>query len=155
MDPATLDPVESGESGELLVSSPYTVKGYWNKPEETDRTCVEIDGKVYCRMGDFVREDEAEYDRLAQLQMRTESGLSGSVVQDVVTELAPASVLPATWMFAMASSKYSVCPAPGVASLPLRTATAPKTSSPAAELTASDAVVDWPSVEKKVPSGVV
>ena len=58
VDPATLDPVETGESGELLVSSPYTVKGYWNKPDETARTCVEIDGKVYCRMGDYVREDE-------------------------------------------------------------------------------------------------
>ena len=58
VDPATLDPVETGESGELLVSSPYTVKGYWNKPEETARTCVEIDGKVYCRMGDYVRKDD-------------------------------------------------------------------------------------------------
>jgi len=58
VDPATLKPVPSGESGELLVSSPYTLKGYWNKPEETDRTCVEIDGKVYCRMGDYVREDD-------------------------------------------------------------------------------------------------
>ncbi|KPJ77504.1 MAG: AMP-dependent synthetase [Deltaproteobacteria bacterium SG8_13] len=58
VDPATLDPVGPGESGELLVSSPYTVKGYWNKPEETARTCVEIDGKVYCRMGDYVRKDE-------------------------------------------------------------------------------------------------
>ena len=58
VDPATLDPVETGESGELLVSSPYTVKGYWNKPDETARTCVEIDGKVFCRMGDYVREDE-------------------------------------------------------------------------------------------------
>ncbi len=58
VDPVSLDPVATGESGELLVSSPYTVKGYWNKPDETARTCVEIDGKVYCRMGDFVREDE-------------------------------------------------------------------------------------------------
>jgi long-chain acyl-CoA synthetase len=58
VDPATLDPVSPGESGELLVSSPYTVKGYWNKPEETAKTCVEIDGKVYCRMGDYVRKDE-------------------------------------------------------------------------------------------------
>lgn len=58
VDPATLEPVTAGESGELLVSSPYTIKGYWNKPEETDRTCVEIDGKVYCRMGDYVREDD-------------------------------------------------------------------------------------------------
>lgn len=58
VDPATLDPVAPGESGELLVSSPYTIKGYWNKPEETERTCVEIDGKVFCRMGDFVHQDE-------------------------------------------------------------------------------------------------
>ena len=58
VDPATLEPVAAGESGELLVSSPYTIKGYWNKPEETDKTCVEIDGKVYCRMGDYVREDD-------------------------------------------------------------------------------------------------
>ena len=58
VNPATLEPVPSGESGELLVSSPYTIKGYWNKPDETDRTCVLIDGKVFCRMGDFVSEDE-------------------------------------------------------------------------------------------------
>lgn len=58
VNPLTLEPVPSGESGELLVSSPYTLKGYWNKPDETERTCVTIDGKVYCRMGDFVSKDE-------------------------------------------------------------------------------------------------
>lgn len=58
VDPATLDPVPQGDSGELLVASPYTIKGYWNKPEETQRTCVEIDGKTFCRMGDYVRQDE-------------------------------------------------------------------------------------------------
>jgi long-chain acyl-CoA synthetase len=58
VDPATLEPVEPGESGELLVSSPYTLKGYWNKPDETEKVCVEIDGKVFCRMGDYVREDK-------------------------------------------------------------------------------------------------
>lgn len=58
VDPVTLEPVASGESGELLVYSPHTLKGYWNKPEETEKTCVEIDGKVFCRMGDFVRADE-------------------------------------------------------------------------------------------------
>jgi len=58
VDPATLEPVDQGDSGELLVASPYTLKGYWNKPEETERTCVEIDGKVFCRMGDYVRQDE-------------------------------------------------------------------------------------------------
>lgn len=58
VNPATLEPVSPGESGELLVSSPYTLKGYWNRPDETARTCVSIDGKSYCRMGDFVSRDE-------------------------------------------------------------------------------------------------
>jgi long-chain acyl-CoA synthetase len=58
VNPETLVPVSSGESGELLVSSPYTLKGYWNRPDETSRTCVSINGKLYCRMGDFVSEDE-------------------------------------------------------------------------------------------------
>jgi long-chain acyl-CoA synthetase len=58
VNPATLEPVSFGESGELLVSSPYTIKGYWNKPDETEKTCVSIGGKVYCRMGDFVYKDK-------------------------------------------------------------------------------------------------
>ncbi|MBW2030800.1 MAG: AMP-binding protein [Deltaproteobacteria bacterium] len=55
VDPETLEPVPPGESGELLVTSPYTLKEYWNKPEETRRSYVEINGTVYYRMGDFVR----------------------------------------------------------------------------------------------------
>jgi long-chain acyl-CoA synthetase len=58
VNPATLERVAPGESGELLVTSLYTIKGYWQKPDETERTCVLIDGKTYCRMGDFVSEDE-------------------------------------------------------------------------------------------------
>ncbi|MBC8443777.1 MAG: AMP-binding protein [Deltaproteobacteria bacterium] len=58
VDPATLKPVETGESGELLVTSPYTMKAYWNKPEETERSYVELNGKIYYRMGDFIRQDE-------------------------------------------------------------------------------------------------
>ena len=54
----SLDPVAPGEVGELLVTSPYTIKSYWNKPEETSRSFVEIDGDVYYRMGDFMRMNE-------------------------------------------------------------------------------------------------
>ena len=57
VDPETLKPVSPGESGELLVTSPYTVKEYWNKPEETGYSYVELNGKVYYRMSDFVFED--------------------------------------------------------------------------------------------------
>ena len=58
VDPETLEKVPQGESGELLVTSPYTVKQYWNKPDETARSYVKINGKIYYRMGDFVKQDE-------------------------------------------------------------------------------------------------
>jgi long-chain acyl-CoA synthetase len=58
VNPETLEPVPPGKGGELLVTSPYNLKSYWKKPEETARTFVAIDGNVYCRMGDFVRQDE-------------------------------------------------------------------------------------------------
>jgi long-chain acyl-CoA synthetase len=58
VDPETLEPVPTGEIGELLVTSPYTVKEYWKKPEETERSYVDIDGTIYYRMSDYVRQDE-------------------------------------------------------------------------------------------------
>ncbi|MBW2015612.1 MAG: AMP-binding protein [Deltaproteobacteria bacterium] len=58
VDPDTLERVPRGSSGELLVTSPYTLKTYWKKPEETRRSYVEIEGKTYYRMGDFVKQDE-------------------------------------------------------------------------------------------------
>ncbi|NWG01706.1 MAG: AMP-binding protein [Syntrophaceae bacterium] len=58
VDPDTLEPVPMGETGELVVTSDYTVKHYWNKPEETSRSYVSIDGKIYYRMSDYVRQGE-------------------------------------------------------------------------------------------------
>ncbi len=58
VDPETLKPVAKGESGELLVTSPYTLKEYWNKPEETRQSYIRLDGEIYYRMGDFVKEGE-------------------------------------------------------------------------------------------------
>jgi len=54
VDPVTLEKVPTGESGELLVTSPYTLKAYLKKPEETEKAYVELDGLTWCRMGDFV-----------------------------------------------------------------------------------------------------
>ena len=59
VDPDTLEPVPIGETGELVVTSEYTLKHYWNKPEETSRSYVDIDGKVYYRMGDYVKQGES------------------------------------------------------------------------------------------------
>jgi long-chain acyl-CoA synthetase len=58
VDADTLEPVPVGEIGELVVTSDYTVKNYWNKPEETERSYVQIDGTTYYRMGDYVRQNE-------------------------------------------------------------------------------------------------
>ena len=54
VEPETLNPVGPGEVGELLVTSPYSVKYYWNKPEETARSFVKVNGEIYYRMGDYV-----------------------------------------------------------------------------------------------------
>ncbi len=54
VDPETMEPVGPDKNGELLVTSSYSMKEYFQKPEETRKTFVNIKGKIYCRMGDFV-----------------------------------------------------------------------------------------------------
>lgn len=58
VDPDTLEPVPLNTPGELLVTSEYTVKSYWNKPEETADSYVEIDGKMWYKTKDYVQMDE-------------------------------------------------------------------------------------------------
>ncbi len=57
VDPATLEPVKTGEPGELLVSSDYMVTYYWNKPEETAESFIEIDGTKWYRTADIMSMD--------------------------------------------------------------------------------------------------
>jgi len=57
VDPDSLEPVAPGETGELLVTSPYTLKEYWKKPEETARSYVKINDAIYYRMGDYMKQD--------------------------------------------------------------------------------------------------
>ncbi|MBA4390809.1 MAG: AMP-dependent synthetase [Syntrophus sp. (in: bacteria)] len=54
-DQETLAPVPQGEVGELMVTSPYTLKSYWKKPEETERSFIQMNGDIYYRMGDFMK----------------------------------------------------------------------------------------------------
>lgn len=54
VDPDTLEPVAPEQIGELVVTSPHTLKYYWNKPEETQRAFVRIGEETYYRMGDYV-----------------------------------------------------------------------------------------------------
>ncbi|MFZ0614637.1 MAG: class I adenylate-forming enzyme family protein [Desulfobacterales bacterium] len=55
--PSTLQPVQPGEPGELLVSSDSMVTEYLNKPEETRSAFVEIDGRLWYRTADIMRMD--------------------------------------------------------------------------------------------------
>ena len=57
VNPETLETVPPDAPGELLVTSEYIPKSYWNKPEETAASYVEIDGKIWYRMKDFVQRD--------------------------------------------------------------------------------------------------
>ena len=58
VDPETLRPVPTGEPGELLVHSEKMVREYWNKPEETAESFVELDGCRWYRTADIISMDE-------------------------------------------------------------------------------------------------
>ena len=58
IDPGSTEPVPPGGIGELAVTSAFTLKRYWNKPEETARSYVPIGGEIFYRTGDFMRFDE-------------------------------------------------------------------------------------------------
>jgi long-chain acyl-CoA synthetase len=50
-----------GEDGEVAVSGPQVMKGYWNKPEETAGVFREIDGRRYFLTGDIGHVDPDGY----------------------------------------------------------------------------------------------
>jgi long-chain acyl-CoA synthetase len=66
MDAAIIDPegtkfVPVGEDGELIVSGPNIMQGYWKRPKETKESIIELEGKTWLRTGDLVRMDNEGY----------------------------------------------------------------------------------------------
>jgi long-chain acyl-CoA synthetase len=56
-----------GEIGELCVSGPQVMKGYWNKPEESANVLrTDSSGKVWFHTGDVARIDEDGYTSIVQ-----------------------------------------------------------------------------------------
>ena len=49
------------EVGELILHGPNMMQGYWKRPEETEESIIELDGKKWLRTGDLVRMDEEGY----------------------------------------------------------------------------------------------
>jgi long-chain acyl-CoA synthetase len=58
VDPGSLEPIAPGNPGELLVSSEFMATRYLNKPEETSKSFVELDGDTYYRTADIMSMDE-------------------------------------------------------------------------------------------------
>ena len=55
--PKSIDRVAPGDVGELLVSGPNVSRGYWERPEATAESYIELDGKRWFRSGDSMRYD--------------------------------------------------------------------------------------------------
>jgi long-chain acyl-CoA synthetase len=50
-----------GEVGELILSGPNIMQGYWKRPDSTKESMLEIDGEIWLRTGDLVSMDEEGY----------------------------------------------------------------------------------------------
>jgi long-chain acyl-CoA synthetase len=61
IDPETREFLSPGKEGELVVSGPQVMKGYWNKPEANKESFFEAEGKRWFRTGDIVKMDEEGY----------------------------------------------------------------------------------------------
>jgi len=56
-----------GEAGELCISGPQVMKGYWNRPDESARVLREdADGRLWFHTGDIARMDDDGYTAIVQ-----------------------------------------------------------------------------------------
>lgn len=89
VDPQTLEEVIRGEVGELLVTSRF-IMDYWNKPEETVRSFVTINGRRWYKTGDFVLADETGelhyMDRRADVIKHKGFRVSASEIESVLQD---------------------------------------------------------------------
>ena len=58
LDLKTKKPAKIGDDGEILVRGLTLMKGYLNKPKETEKAFVKVNGKKYLRTGDIGYVDE-------------------------------------------------------------------------------------------------
>lgn len=65
IDPETLQPVATGEVGEIVVRGPQVFKGYWRQAQATREAMVALEGREYFRTGDLGRVDADGYFYLA------------------------------------------------------------------------------------------
>jgi long-chain acyl-CoA synthetase len=61
VDPETGSFVPPGQTGELVLSGPNIMQGYWKKPDENAKVFIDSDGIRWLRTGDIVRMDDEGY----------------------------------------------------------------------------------------------
>ena len=92
VDPEALKPVAPEDGGELLVSSDYSylMGGYLDNPGETKGTYLELEGRTWCRTGDYVRmsaDGDIEFiDRRADLIKHKGYRVSAARVESVLQD---------------------------------------------------------------------
>ncbi len=71
VNPETLEDLGPGQEGELVISGPQVMRGYWQRPDADREAFFERDGKRFFRTGDIVAYDEDGYffmvDRLKRM----------------------------------------------------------------------------------------
>jgi len=86
----TIEPVPQGEPGELLLTSKYGPRRYWNSPEDTKDSFVEIEGKAWYRTKDIVRIDKDRWiyfvDREADLIKHKGYRIAAAEIERVLQE---------------------------------------------------------------------
>jgi len=88
--PGTLEQVPKDEPGELLLSSKYGPKRYWNSPEDTEESFVQADGKIWYRTKDIIKIDENGYlffvDREADLIKHKGYRIAAAEIERILQE---------------------------------------------------------------------
>ncbi|MCX7856525.1 MAG: acyl--CoA ligase [Deltaproteobacteria bacterium] len=76
--------------GELLISSDHMINGYWNKPEDTARSFITLEGRLWYKTGDIVRIDDKGWvyfvDRSGDIIKHKGYRVVPSKVEKVLTE---------------------------------------------------------------------
>jgi long-chain acyl-CoA synthetase len=90
VEPGSSEKVMTGQPGELLVHSDLMVQAYLNKPEETDAAFVQIDGKLFYRTADIVKQDDEGFlyfvDRTVDTIKHKGYRISASEIEAVLQE---------------------------------------------------------------------
>jgi long-chain acyl-CoA synthetase len=61
IDPETKEFLPQGKEGELIVSAPQIMKGYWKNPKANEESFIKAGGRTWFRTGDIARMDEEGY----------------------------------------------------------------------------------------------